>query len=245
LFSDDLDVKDSTTTRPEWFDLNYDVHMNTGGSTGKFEAGTSSLVALGKKLNSYFRAELEYGYRQAGFDMVEGTLAAHETYKIREDHDQEEREQIVLENNELRQHGGYPHPFKEIAGGNISIHSIMANLFLDIPNKSGITPYVGGGIGIAFWDYEYSVCGFDAIPAAYAEMDSDRSVEILLDRSKQNVGSVYGEENGTDFAYQLMTGVALDFTEKIQGTVGYRLFGINNDLDYIAHSAEVGIRYSF
>ncbi|MBT3905208.1 MAG: porin family protein [Rhodospirillaceae bacterium] len=36
--------------------------------------------------------------------------------------------------------------------GDIDIISYTANVFFDIPTKSGFTPYIGGGVGIASWD---------------------------------------------------------------------------------------------
>lgn len=103
-----------------------------------------------------------------------------------------------------------------IDGGEVSIHSLMANLYTDIGGSSKFAPYVGGGLGIA-WN----------------KLKNDGVAGLPLDSSNTN----------TALGYQVMAGVGVPFTKAIAGKVGYRLFGTTDD--YLSHGIEVGINYNF
>lgn len=45
--------------------------------------------------------------------------------------------------------------------GELVGHSLMANAYYDIRNSSSFTPYLGGGMGVTFWDFDSSALGVD------------------------------------------------------------------------------------
>jgi len=121
---------------------------------------------------------------------------------------------------------------------------ITNNLFLDYSNKTKLTPYFGAGVGLAIWEYDYAVDGLSG--EVFDSVISDPfSGSPSLINEPSPASNISEKDTGTDLAYQLMAGVAYDFTDNIKVTAGYRLFVINNDYDFVAHSTELGIRYSF
>ena len=223
----------------------YKLHNDVFNSEGTFDTGASFTLAVGKSWSRYFRTELEYGYRRANFSGVNGTLESYQLQEYEGDDSTEKMAERDAENAYILQEGGTITPFEESAIGDMSAHSLMANAFLDLSNKTRLTPYLGGGIGVAFWKYDYVIDDFNTpiVESSYGYVNSSDQLTIRTD--EQPVGYLSGEEDGVDFAYQLLAGVAFDFTDNIKGTAGYRLFGIDNDHDYLVHSAEMGIRYSF
>ena len=260
LFTNDADLPDQKTqdgVNPDF--TYYNIHNDVFDSEATFDTGSSATIAFGKSWGRFFRTEFEYGYRNAGFRSVEGTL---ESYLIQDYVGGDDANKIaekLIENALILKEGGALLPFEESTSGNISFHSLMANAFLDYSNKTRLTPYVGAGVGLAIWKYNYVIDGFNDqnvitgrfdVPGDTTYHPNPRNETQSNEFSRQTnnllpVGYLHGEEKGVDFAYQLMAGIAFDFTDNIKGTAGYRLFGIENDLGFIAHSTEMGIRYSF
>jgi OmpA-OmpF porin, OOP family len=112
---------------------------------------------------------------------------------------------------------------------NLNAYSLMANVWYDFHNilPHGITPYVGGGLGLA----EVQLSG-------------------SLDGSKINT------RNDTVFAWQLGAGVSAPITGKLTAFLDYRYFNTGNvhlklspnfhggdvDGDYRDHTVLVGLR---
>lgn len=104
--------------------------------------------------------------------------------------------------------------------GDVDSVSFMANGWWDIPYP-GITPYVGGGIGLS----EVSVSNF-------------------------SVGGVnIGSDEDTVFAFQLGGGVAIPIAPRVDLTADYRYFQAedpefgNLEAEYRSHNILVGLRF--
>ena len=112
--------------------------------------------------------------------------------------------------------------------GRASSNTYMVNGLLDIHNDSPVTPYVGGGMGLA--RVKYSGYGVG--------------------------GTAQLNDSSTRFAYQFIGGVAIDVTPQIALTGDYRYMattsprvrnvdGDRSRTSYKTHNFLVGARYSF
>lgn len=113
------------------------------------------------------------------------------------------------------------------ADGRESALSVMGNVWYDIGTGTPLTPYVGGGIGLA---------------------------RIALDDVKVS-GVTIIDDRDTVFAYQLGAGAAYALTPKVSLTLDYRFFGtadgtftdITGDFrsEFYSHSLMGGMRIGF
>lgn len=116
------------------------------------------------------------------------------------------------------------------ADGDASSLAFMVNGYYDLENESKYTPYVGGGIGYAYVEFE--------------QYETNANPNILSD-------------SGNAFAYQAMAGVEYELEERIGLTAEYRYFATgeidvtttlgNNttELPYRNHSFLVGVNMKF
>ncbi|ALC17950.1 surface antigen msp4 family protein [Desulfuromonas soudanensis] len=113
--------------------------------------------------------------------------------------------------------------------GDISAISFMANAFWDIPTGSPVTPYLGGGIGVA-------------------------NVSIN-DLGAPGIGPI-ADDDDTVFAYQVGAGVAFELNPNMALDLGYRYFatsdpeftdvdGFKLESEYKTHNASLGLRIMF
>ena len=113
------------------------------------------------------------------------------------------------------------------ADGDVRVLSAMANAWYDVAVDFPVTPYVGGGIGVANVDAEASFAGITIV-----------------------------DDDDTVFAYQAGAGAAYPLTETVSIFAGYRFFGTadpgltaagGTDFDsaYRTHIVEGGVRLRF
>ena len=108
------------------------------------------------------------------------------------------------------------------------VHTLFANAFFDIPLGWMITPYVGGGLGMAFVDYRTA---FEALGETISQSD-DR----------------------TNFAWNIGAGLAWEFTENIALDFNYRFVDagegrVSTDIgrsksDILLHEFLLGLRFT-
>lgn len=132
----------------------------------------------------------------------------------------------------------------------------LANLYADLGTWNGVTPYVGGGIGIAH--------------------NKVSDVAILADGSFQDTStgalrqeftrSTAGAADKNSFAWALMAGIAMDINDRTKLDVGYRYLNLGQDIaattaiidcdcgtvgepmkieDLSSHEIRVGLRWQF
>ena len=117
---------------------------------------------------------------------------------------------------------------KVSAEGDVTADSLLINTFGVYRSKSDLTPYLGVGLGIA------------RITAA------DLTV----------TGQPLSDDDALVFAYQFGAGVDIALTESLTLDLGYRLFstakaklkeanGEEFKMEYLSHSAMLGLRWSF
>ncbi|UQZ87770.1 hypothetical protein C4J81_00475 [Deltaproteobacteria bacterium Smac51] len=119
----------------------------------------------------------------------------------------------------------------------VTAHSLLANIFFDIPTDTAMTPYVGGGLGMAYLKTDYST---------YASVNGSNN-------------RMSNSSNDWNFAWNLGGGVAWAFTDAMALDLGYRYVdlgtadsgGVNlnnysgkSSVDYTAHEVSLGLRIS-
>ena len=119
--------------------------------------------------------------------------------------------------------------FRDIDGG-VGALAFMGNILVDMHNQSPITPYIGGGVGVAvvYQDDTYGT----------SEIDGAR---IRL----------YSSDEDAVFAFQVGAGLEIALTRILSLDLNYRYFRtteasfIDNDLRFESHNAAAGLRVSF
>lgn len=119
------------------------------------------------------------------------------------------------------------------------VHSVFLNMYYDIETGTPFTPYIGGGLGVAF-------------------VDAEGNLDVIVDGSE-----VYDESNSkgqTNFAFNLAAGLGYDVNENFTLDLGYRYadfgeaetgdVGINSvdikgEARVVAHEVLFGLRYAF
>ncbi len=165
-------------------------------------------------------SELEGGGLGADLDLEAGfvgALAAGYTF---------------LPNWRIELQGGYENSDVEdasnpfIATGDLTVWSFMGNLYRDFDLGMNVYPFVGGGVGIALVEPEYTL---SAPPGPALGVD----------------------DTTTTFAWQAMGGLAFDLAENLMGTVRYRYFQANDydfgaaEGDFTSHSVLAGLRFTW
>lgn len=161
-----------------------DVSNDSPGGAGPFAFDSSSdydngigvYTALGNAFGNGWRTELEFAYRNADINSI------------------------------APDGGGFSGWPAGAIDGDTSTYSLMANVLYDFDTGSGITPYVGGGIGGAIVDHEIS--GTNAAGAPTAPLSI-----------------AYGGNQKTG-AYQGIAGVAVALAEGLTLDLSYRYFGV-------------------
>jgi len=117
--------------------------------------------------------------------------------------------------------------------------AVLVNGYVDLGTWSGITPYVGGGVGYAFMEAA-KFTGQELLPNALPVFTS------------------YPQHNTGGFAWALAAGAALDVAPGVKIDFGYRYlniadaalaadnFGVTPKLKSVgAHQFRIGVRYMF
>ena len=92
----------------------------------------------------------------------------------------------------------------------LDIQTLLFNAYYDFRNSTPFTPYVGGGLGLAFITSKW------------------RETKYYSDRQwwKQDYYEKGSSKLNTNFAWQLGLGVAYDFNDYVSVDLGYRLMGL-------------------
>ena len=210
-------LNDSGNTRPASPD--YDLSSSGIPSldvTSSTDGGFSVNGVLGYAITNGVRVEGEVGYRENGLD----TSTAKSPGAL-----------ILLLPRDSRYD---PDAQKTLLGerdinGDVSAITVMVNGFYDIDVGSGLKPYIGGGVGVAFFSIE-------AISATTGR--------TLVD-----------DTGNTVFAYQVGGGLGYEMTPTTTLSLDYRYFGTQDpsvkgeltprefETEYGGHFVGVSIRF--
>ena len=119
--------------------------------------------------------------------------------------------------------------------GRVGVYSMMFNAFLDLRNPSVVTPYIGGGVGVAALHLG-DTYGTNTTTGARLRL--------------------YESDNDAVFAYQAGAGLEIALTPRFSLDIGYRYFGTakakfdrsafsTTEFKYESHNASVGFRVKF
>ncbi|MEW6632153.1 MAG: outer membrane beta-barrel protein [Pseudomonadota bacterium] len=137
-------------------------------------------------------------------------------------------------------------------------YSLMANGYVDLGTYVGITPYVGGGVGVVYSKYSTAIGAKDCVaPAANSTVGNGftTTTQFNCDDPAGYSGSVTASSH-YDFAYSLAAGLSYQVTKNVSVDVGYEYFAmpgaqyvaydggafnVHKGLDY--QSVKLGLRY--
>ena len=153
-------------------------------------------LALGYRLpGSAFRTELEYFYRDTGYDE---TAPIPSAVGVNQDKIAQE---IVTATDRI---------------GSLVSHNLFANLYLDFAGTGALTPYVGAGVGLGFAEVDYG-----SVWARNPDAGAIRTGAGLpnVDEIRRNLAGTtsVADEDLTDtlFGYQLIAGLDYRLTDHL------------------------------
>lgn len=142
--------------------------------------------------------------------------------------------EVSYKDSELKSVNASGVPFSSV-DGDVSALGFMGNLWFDIHNPTPITPYIGGGAGVAVLDLN-NTSAFN--PATGSPL-------IPL----------YPDDRDTVFAYQGGACLDIAMTRHVSLDVGYRYFGtekghfndgpLSANMKFESHNALLGIKVKF
>ena len=120
--------------------------------------------------------------------------------------------------------------------GNLGALAVMFNAFFNLRNSSPVTPYIGGGIGVATLH----------LTNTYGTDTRGSSQRLLL----------YPKDNDTVFAYQAGAGLEIALNRRLSLDLGYRYFRTDKarfesdvltttGIRFESHNGAVGLRVKF
>jgi opacity protein-like surface antigen len=221
----------------------YDFNEEPDGYTTS-DSPISASVGMGYHFNDYFRGELNLGLLPTSkFDtdsaaFCEGT----ETVTVTNP----DGSTSAFSGRSVRGCEGE-------TGGTNKAYNLMANAYVDLGTFSGFTPYIGGGIGVAYTNYRSYVGDRDCV-------DDSTTVGNTTTIFACDPASTYDGESESErqynFAYSIGAGFGYQVTKNTTLDFGYEYFAIpeakyvaltgdgseiKKGLDY--HQLKVALRY--
>ncbi|MBL8580029.1 MAG: porin family protein [Mesorhizobium sp.] len=132
-------------------------------------------------------------------------------------------------------------------------YALMANAYVDLGTYVGITPYVGGGLGVAYNKYYKSTGGRDCVAVA---PDGPNGEGGFFCTDPDGYGGAIQSESQYNLAYSLAAGLSYQMTKNVSVDLGYEYtsvpdalyvayddgaFGIQRGIDY--QTVKLGFRY--
>jgi len=200
-------------------------------------------IGMGYHFNDYFRGELnfgilptnEFGSREMVADACEGTtnvlLPGDPPIVV---------PTPAVQDCEVSSYG-------ENKG-----YSLMANAYVDLGTYVGITPYIGGGLGIAYNKYFKTSGERDCVEVP----PSGSGAGGFFCNNPDGYGGLEDSKASYNLAYSLGAGLSYQVTKNVSVDIGYEYmavpgaeyvayddgaFGIHEGIDY--HSVKLGFRY--
>ena len=179
---------------------------------GAVDAWTSSFdgasgifagVALGRQFGQRLRVELEYFYREANFDRTTPIISPSG------------KPYTDLFGPEL--------PRAEEHLGDLIAHTLFANAYLDFPNASRFTPYVGVGAGVGWTALDHSALWRrSSDPATIETAEKARKLGLSNEAAERLRHELAGTESITRdtlkdvlFGYQVLAGLDYALTRSL------------------------------
>ena len=131
-------------------------------------------------------------------------------------------------------------------------YNLMANAYVDLGTYVGLTPYLGGGLGISYNKYTKAT---GAVNCTNVPVNSSGTGGFVCDNSLANAGTVDSEAK-FNLAYSIGAGVSYQVTKNVSVDLGYEYFSVPGG-KYVAYdggafnihkginyqSVKLGLRY--
>ena len=144
---------------------------------------------------SIFRTELEYFYRDTGYDDTGYVTSTGGTV--------------------FAKLGGEIETAVETIDS-VTSHNLFANLYIDFDNPGGITPYIGIGLGLGFTEMDYGgVFQRNIDPAAISTGDGLPNATEIKANLAGTTTTEHEELDDTLFGYQLIAGLDYPLTDHL------------------------------
>ena len=145
--------------------------------------------------DSRFRVELEYFYRDTGYDETSDVYSAS-----------------GVQGNKLEQE--LVRTIDRL--GSLTSHNLFANLYMDFSSDSKFTPYVGVGIGFGFTEAEYgSLWARNSNASAITTGEGLPNAAEIQENLASSSSHADQELDDTLFGYQILVGVDYALTESL------------------------------
>lgn len=173
-------------------------------STLDLDAGFQGTLAIGKVINKYFKAELEYNRKGSGLTDIKhegkGTFTNPINGKKFDD-----KKDINLE-------------------GTVRVNALMVNSYITLPRKkdSWFSPYIGMGYGVAWQETKATLTHTKKSTIT----DDQGNQKTTSERVRLGGGD--WKFNETDFAYQVFAGNTWELFDILQSEIGYTYFHTAN-----------------
>lgn len=207
-------------------------------------------VGMGYHFNEYLRGELNVGILPTD-DFSNGytsTCAGNETTTVSDN----------LTGIILAQSSG---PGTRVCPGSDNgenkAYTLMANGYVDLGTFSGFTPFIGGGVGVAYSKYRSALSERDCSDSTSTSSGGGTTTTVDFDCYDDSFydGAVTSEGQ-YNFAYSVGAGVNYQVTQNLSLDVGYEYFAVPN-AEYVTydsgaftvhegtdyHQVKVGLRY--
>ena len=234
----------------------------TGSNIGAYFSSLTMRTAIYQRTHiSEWRSDLENGWvigASLGYDLANGPrIEAEETYRQYTSVSRGSSRAISRAHMRLYDSGAFTGTFDPIEQRNFdaendsskSIWSLMANVWWDF-DAGALTPFVGGGLGVAFVDLEYSA----------TEIASDFVGPVTCDRpdpypdqcsTALPLAQLTVTDNSMALAYQVGAGVGWEVNESAILSAQYRYFGTlepelaNGQNGTESHEFLLGVNFPF
>ena len=145
-------------------------------------------------------------------------------------------------------------------GSNIAnnkAYSLMANGYIDLGTYVGLTPYIGGGLGVVYSKYNRAIGQRDCAETTTTNTAGGfQTVDQFNCDDPAGYAGAVASKGSYDLAYALAAGVSYQVTKNVSVDLGYEYFAIP-DAEYVAYdggafnihkgvdyqSVKVGLRY--
>ncbi len=160
------------------------------------DEGPLFALAIGFDMpDSMIRTELEYFYRDTGYDETSDVSSVGGTVFTKLVKELETAAETI---------------------DSVTSHNLFANLYIDFDNPAGITPYIGIGIGLGFTEMDYGGVFQRNIDPAVIETGDGLPNAAEIKRNLAGTTTVEHEKlDDTLFGYQLIAGLDYPLTDHL------------------------------
>ncbi|AZO39702.1 MULTISPECIES: outer membrane beta-barrel protein [unclassified Mesorhizobium] len=229
----------------------FDNHQDASGFSSSSTLFDGS-VGMGYHFNDYLRAELNFGIlpsNKFGDELVttcDGSITTTVTSIA--------TSTIVSQTNAA---AAPPPPCRGTNFANNKAYSLMANGYVDLGTYVGITPYLGGGVGLAYSKLSRAIGARDCVPTTTTSTAGGlQTVQQFNCDDPAGYEGAVTSKSSYDFAYSLAAGLSYQVTKNVSVDLGYEYFAVPG-MKYVAYdggafgihkgvnyqSVKLGLRY--